>query len=356
MGVVGAVALLGAGCDDTVSSEAGVADMSVASVPDMTTIPPDMTTIPPDMTTPPDMVVLSGTAVLFDVVGKVPVPGVGPVQSETLVASTSFGQDQVMHDFPAGTLPGLIGCYADHFKISAGDVPIMDMDAGTIKFTGYTARPDLQSMMPVPTEINCVWKAGFYACGYGPITGGNPGPNPQAVPLVLDPNNPALAMGTEVIISGSGNAPFGAFNTSTDVVGGGVSHVIADDTIVATGSDDLTTIKYSTTADTTVNFMCGAGACSGLVLLTVSVYGAPPGDPNFPGDDSGLMVCKALGGTSIKIPVAAVQALFGPDPTKTVLVRTQIINGKIPNTARTDGMGHKITAGAGRGIFGFSPP
>ena len=350
----GAFALLAAGCGDDNSTQdsGGTSDLTmVTPQPDMTTLPDltppaDLTPIPPDMT-----VVYRPTILLEEVATVIAVNGMAvPVKGFTPVVIASDPAKSKPSDFDNSDALGL-GCSANHYDATKGDLPTPDVDIGTVTMTGLTTGAAITGMM-IPNEVNCALVPGplpLYACGYGPLSNG--APSAAGVNSTFFPGNlEMLPAGTALRVKYTGGTVAGAFDS--------MDAVKATDTL--TVMEDLTKIKYDPAADTVIHFSCvnKPQNCFDAVLVQLVASSVAPGMAGYPGGagvDYGTINCAALAnGGTITIPKDAIKAMYG-DSQKIVSVMTRIVRGGLPPGGQKDAKGNPVRLALGRGLMAFAP-
>lgn len=336
------LALLATGCGDdtTVQDMAMTPDLAMAA---------DLTMPQADLAP-----TFSGTVVLSEVTGVVPVPvdgGVMPVPAKLLSPSVGFGKSPGgkpdYNDIPATGLP--IGCSGNHYDIAGGDLPDPDINAGAVKLSGYK-EPTSLTGVKLPAEINCAFDAGkkIYACGYGPLNNGMPSMiDPGTAPYLS--NFEALPKDAMVRLQGGGTDPFGTFDKSGIVAAGPIA-----------ATEDLNKLTFDPTKDLDINFSCpdgDAGSCGATgIVVSISAGQSATG----PSTKFGAIRCAALAAAKkVTVKKGAIAAMLGCDAqgancdTSIKVIRTIVLRVPLPG-GDMDSKKNPMTLLAGHGVFGVS--
>ena len=334
------------------------ADSGTTPTPDltMTAPPPDMAVTPPDMAvTPPDMVPQKYSATMLFEEATVTVPyttdaGTQSISGKVLVPIVSVGLAgaKSTHDYD-DTNAFHLGCFSDHYDLVNGKKPGKDSNAGTVVMTGYSTTYKTLGGATVPDEIDCVIGAsGAYQCGFGMAMNGMVGPDPATA--IFPPNATLIPPGKAIRFKYAGGmlGTYDSMNAAT-----------ATETLAVT--EDLTTIKYDATKDTTIHFTCPddpmmAGKCpTGAVLVTLVASSKNIGEQGYPGTDFGSINCVAIASANqIVIKQMAIEKMYGGS-NAIKQVYTRVVRGSLPPGGQMDDKGNGVTLAVGRGVTGFAP-
>jgi hypothetical protein len=372
LGCIGSVALLlSAGCDD----DTGTGEVDMATTPDLAAPQGDMATAGGDMgggadmaTTPADMTFVAtptGTLLLMNVTGYIQVPvsdmGLQPVQVNALAPYVLLGKTSTTPADFDDRGGGITGCVANYYDYTMGDVPAPDYDTATLTYKGYTGGT-LITGTPAPSEINCAPEmvAGkpYYKCGYGPVTDGGVGPDPTSA--FFPGAGTAMKPGDRITVTAPGGGQsmeFGDISCNATPNDTGVGAVPTAVTIDAT--TPLQSVKYSSSADTSIKFACPtAGACGQLVLTQIILASAAPG-AGFPGSKYATISCTGtFAQNPIVIPKDAIKAALNNGAFTPVATYTRVVGGGLATSAgcTKDSKNNPLTIAVGAGAFAFGTP
>jgi hypothetical protein len=262
---------------------------------------------------------------LFDASGSIRVSGGAPVPVELLKPIIYFAPGAL-----ASQLVGQSFCTGVHFTAAAN--PAAMPNAGPIAITGYKGGTD-GTGMAVPSSINCAIENGVYVCGYGALSdAGTAGTDPSGDPLTASGG----LLGTSSIMFSSPGGPDGGY--------GAISASAVPASAIGV-QEDLSTIQYSGTADTTLTLDCAdAGTCGvGMILAMVQASSNGAQDYEAPtAASSGTVVCLSafgsvegftLGPDSITITQAAIASMLDGDPSLVTFATTV---GTLPEATLLD--------------------
>jgi hypothetical protein len=285
--------------------------------------PPADAGSPVDAGSPADA--LAGLVAIYEAKGSV--DSVIGAQAVTLMVPVVAFQKKSQAHVYDDRMGGEFGCTADHYT-PASPAPA-DSSAGTVVISGYTGGSLLLGGSAAST-ITC--SGANYACDY---TGGKAAAT-QPYKSSADPlgNGP-------ITFTGSGGAAFGSFTIQASPFG------------TLTVSQDLSKIKYSTTADTTLTYSCG-GSCSGsLVLVSLLASENSTSNPSGASNNTGSVSCVQSATGSITIPAGAIAGMFDNDSSLQSVVTTVLrVSATIPSTV--DASGQSVSANVGKGVFGIA--
>ncbi len=241
---------------------------------------------------------------LFDVSGNIRVSGGAPVPVELLKPFIYFASSNL-----ASQVVGQSFCMGVHATAASGPTGIPN--AGPINITGYAGGMD-PTGATVSSNMNCVIENGAYVCGYGALSdAGVPGTDPSSDPLTASGG----LLGSHTVSFSSPGGPddggYGQISASaTPSAGLGVQ-------------EDLSTIQYSATQDTTLTLGCADAGNCGVGAIIAVVQASSNGALTY--DDptaasSGTVVCLSafgsvqgfnLGPDSITITQSAISDMLG---------------------------------------------
>jgi hypothetical protein len=251
-------------------------------------------------------------------------------------------------------VPNSGGCTGDHYSVAAGKLPPTDLLAGTIVFSGYAGGKFVDGTT-APSKISCArGQSGYYACGYGDLVNGAPGPlDPTRTPF--GGNVMPITKDQNVAFSGSGGADVGAWN----------GMAAARDQVMLVSPANLSTVAYDATMDEKFTFTCPTEPMASCgftaVVILIQASDQPPAMFGQPAQTFGVALCSGLalpGGLTFE--KGALGAAFGCDKTgqncdaNLKSVQTTVIRIAVP-TGVSDPMGHTINLAAGRGVAGVAP-
>jgi hypothetical protein len=248
----------------------------------------------------------------------------------TLEAQAAFHAGTV-HDYDDTQSGG--GCTADHYDAVDKPAPT-DVDAGfQLRMSGF-AGGTLTSQTAAGEPIVCSRVMGYYVCSYPAgqlVSGGDFSPN-------VDPLGPG-----PVTFALNGGVDFGAGAVTASPAG-----------TVAT-REDLDTIAYGTSADTTLHLACSASSCtSGRIAVELTARASAFAGQGWPYPSAGVVRCVFPGASSVTIPHAAIAAMFAGDASLDSVASSVVFLPASLSTA-TDAVGHRLVADVGRGVFGVAP-
>jgi hypothetical protein len=283
---------------------------------------------------------IGGNAFLVDVLTKANVNGtLMPVRElNTVVGFSAIGGLKPDYD----DRQGLFGCSASH--LANGKTLGSDSDAGTVTIDMYSAANFLDGT-PAPAQISCgrVRNAAgdlVYQCGYGPLAAGKPG----AAMTQPYPANAQLLKDQQVVhYKLSGGADVGAIDTGNMITG----------VDMPTLDENLETIKYDPTQDTTLHIACPTETCG--YITAVDITASPNSVANFdqPAATTGILTCANLSSNTIVIKKQAIAAMFGNDASL-VTVKTSVARLGLP-TGLNDSHGNTMQFAAGAGVIAYAP-
>jgi hypothetical protein len=301
-----------------------------------------------DLAQPPRPTI--GPLVFTEITGQALIGGV-PTDVRLLSPLLTF-RDVNTPVVPPDYSEGLIGCTGDHYDTTTNDLPGASANGGAVRITGFREVTPLTGGGPY-NEINCQLSGGSYVCGYGPVTGGNLGPDTSTTPLLAATQDP-LQAGDRITFMGAGNGNFGTF----PVTGSPNSTApVALDTISA----DLSGLTYPPNQDTVINITCGGtGGCSGVAAVNIDVSRNAPDNVTGPSQTFGHITCAAFllqNSTTVTISRQAINAMRGCDSagnncdTNLQSVRTVLVRLSAPLSAQDSNQNSITNIVAGQGIF-----
>jgi hypothetical protein len=284
---------------------------------------------------------IGGNAFLVNVLTKANVNGsMMPVRElNTVVGFSPIGKG---HKPDYDDRQGLFGCSASH--LTNGQSLGSDSDAGTVSINMYGAANFLDGTA-APAEINCARVIdghgdNVYKCGYGPLVGGMPGtamthPYPADAQLLKDQQVVHYKL--------AGGADVGAIDTGTMITGVDMPTVV----------ENLETIKYDPTQDTTIHISCPSETCG--YITAINITASPNSVANFdqPAATTGLLTCANLSNNTVTIKKEAIAAMFANDASL-VTVKTSVARLGLP-TGLSDNKGNTMQFAAGAGVIAFAP-
>jgi hypothetical protein len=261
---------------------------------------------------------------LFEVSGSVSGFGV-----KLLVPVTAFVAGTVAHGFD--NQQNGVGCTGDHYD-NASTPPTPDAQGGAVTITGYSGGSLLLGGSS-SQKITCTRTSANYTCAYDDGTDVASSPfNSGAHPLGSGP----------ITFQGAGGADFGAFTLMAS----------PDNTVSV--SENLASIHYSATADTTLHYTCAGGTCNGsIVLISLLASQNSASNPGKASPTSGLISCVAQGGNSLTIPKGAIAAMFAND-TKLQSVLTTVVRATASVPTTHDNRSQLAIGNVGLGVFGVA--
>jgi hypothetical protein len=305
--------------------------------PDMSVVP-DLKSAPPDMMPPPPR--YTATIVLAEYSTVTLVAGMPvPIKILNPVVTFSSSANAKAPDYTSITNPNLpLGCAGNHYDITGGDTPEVELNGGDVTFTGYKQAMFLTGGN-APASITCKWDdtKKTYGCVY---TGTTTDPSMGAYAATAD----TMPAGTMLQYTGAGNGNFGTFDVKTIAPAGPI-----------TTTENTNTITWDPTKDTTLTLTCSddmAGKCgSTAVVVNLQITGTNT-------NTFGAVRCAqlAVGGT-IKIEQKALAAAFGCKTDGTTCdanlktVRTVVLRVPLPSSM-TDSKMNSLTLLGGHGAIG----
>ena len=338
---------LAAGCDGESGTDMGAADMAMKPAADMA-----MAMASPDLTMggSADLTMgktYSGTVVLVDIAGKVPVPmgdaGVVPVPARLYGPLIGFSDGSGKDDFNNRDGLGL-GCVANHYDMDKMDNPTPGIEGGKVTITGLKGGKLLNGMTP-PAELECSFDKGAYGCVFkGTMTAIDTAAF-GGMEQLIDP-----AKGVKFAGAGGGN--FGTFD-SGDINA-------ADEYMMIANMGGMEGLRFKEGQDLQIDFFCKGGkvgdAMCGVTALafSVSFSQAAPQNYGMPTKTSGNITCAALAANGqVKVPKDAINAAIAGDKALKSQRITMVRIG-LPS-AKMDSKGNTIRFAAGRGQFAITP-